>query len=667
MGLLSPWFLAGLGALTLPLWLHLLRRHRMIPKRFSSLMFFERRTQSSIKRRRLHYIALLAARLALLVLLVLAFAEPFVMRQAAVSAGGRTVVIAIDNSFSMREGGRLDRARREALAVLAGVQPADRAQVLSFSSTVRMMHQEGAGAAELRAAVEAVRPGDGRSSYGELARALRSLEQSARGSLEVHLFSDMQRSSMPPAFSDLRLGERTRLVTHPVVSGRAPNWAVETVVAPRRVFGAAKSKVQATVAGYGTPRASRTISLVANGGVIESKPVEVPENGRAAVEFLSLALPHGFSRCEVRIDAGDNLRGDDRFLFSVENADPRPALFVYEARQARAELYFRTALEAAAGGAFKLEAYTPDQLANAAPSRYAFVVISDAGSLPPAFENALVSYLKSGGALLAAVGPVSAARRAVAVLGFPISESVYSPRSGERFQTASIVDAAHPVIHHTNRFEGVKFYQAYAVEAGGARVLARLSSGTPLVIEQPFGEGRALVFASTFDNLANDFPLHSTFVPFVERTAAYLSGYEDRTSQVAVDAFLELRSTRDRGTAVEVLDPDGRRALSLQEAASTPGFQASREGFYEIRRANGRRDLLAANADRKESDLEVIPEDSLALWRNTGQGAEGASGAGPVQEKPWSLWWYVMMAVLGAALAESFIAGRYMTGGKEAV
>ena len=36
------------------------------------------------------------------------------------------------------------------------------------------------------------------------------------------------------------------------------------------------------------------------------------------------------------------------------------------------------------------------------------------------------------------------------------------------------------------------------------------------------GEGRVLVFASTFDNISNDFPLHASFVPFVEQTAQYL-------------------------------------------------------------------------------------------------------------------------------------------------
>ncbi len=46
MGLGSPWFLAGLAAVALPVYFHLLRKHKSTPLPFSSLMFFERRTQS---------------------------------------------------------------------------------------------------------------------------------------------------------------------------------------------------------------------------------------------------------------------------------------------------------------------------------------------------------------------------------------------------------------------------------------------------------------------------------------------------------------------------------------------------------------------------------------------------------------------------------------------
>ena len=59
MGLLAPGFLAlGVAAVALPIWLHLLQQHKSTPLPFSSLMFFEKRTQSSIKHRRLKYLLL---------------------------------------------------------------------------------------------------------------------------------------------------------------------------------------------------------------------------------------------------------------------------------------------------------------------------------------------------------------------------------------------------------------------------------------------------------------------------------------------------------------------------------------------------------------------------------------------------------------------------------
>src|SRR5689334_6257302 len=107
MGLLSPWFLAGIAALGVPIYLHLLRRHSTTPKPFSSLMFFERRTQSSIKHRRLRYLLLLALRLALLALIVFAFADPYINRPAVSAKGGSLLLVVIDDSFSMRAGTRL--------------------------------------------------------------------------------------------------------------------------------------------------------------------------------------------------------------------------------------------------------------------------------------------------------------------------------------------------------------------------------------------------------------------------------------------------------------------------------------------------------------------------------------------------------------------------------
>src|SRR3954464_5461827 len=120
MGFLSPLFLSGLVLLGLPLWLHLLRQYRRNPQPFSSVMFFERRLQSSTKHRRLRYIALLLLRLALLSLLLLTFANPFVNRTSTTAGKRKLTVLAIDRSFSMRAANEMEQAKREASSVVRG-------------------------------------------------------------------------------------------------------------------------------------------------------------------------------------------------------------------------------------------------------------------------------------------------------------------------------------------------------------------------------------------------------------------------------------------------------------------------------------------------------------------------------------------------------------------
>jgi hypothetical protein len=106
--------------------------------------------------------------------------------------------------------------------------------------------------------------------------------------------------------------------------------------------------------------------------------------------------------------------------------------------------------------------------------------------------------------------------------------------------------------------------------------------------------------------------------------------------------------------------------LSLEEATKAQNIQFSQAGFYDVRRPNGRNELIAVNADRHESDLTPVPPDSLSLWQNTAQGAASAETASGEEQKPVSLWWYVMLAVLLLALAESLLGNQHLSVDKEA-
>jgi hypothetical protein len=660
MGFLAPWALAGILAVGLPIWLHLLKKHKSTPLPFSSLMFFERRTQSSIRHRRLQYLLLLALRAAVVALLALAFARPFLRSElTALASGPKLTVLAIDNSFSMRQDDRLARAKREAAGTAAKLGAGDKLQVLAFGSGVRVMGDSALAIASIEAS-------DTRSSYAELSRALRSIAQSARMPVEVHLFSDMQKSSLPANFADLRLAEGVRLITHPVVDRRIANFAVEKVDSPRRVYGSGKSRVEATIAGYGTEQATRRVSLVLNGREMDSKSVLVPAGGRAAAEFQIADVPYGLNRGEVHIDSGDTLPDDDRFYFSVERTEARRVLFIHDGRNQRDALYFRTALEAAAESAYEMDAVPVEQSAHLAPQKYAFVVLSDVPSLPPDFETALRSYVRGGGSVLVALGRESAPRSRVPIFDEPVVEMRYYARDADRFQSTAWLDEGHPSIHDAQHWDDVKFYQAVRVAPGDARVAARLGDETPLLLEKQLGEGRVLVFASTFDNISNDFPLHAAFVPFIEHTANYLARQEETPANYLVGSYLELRQAKEQGAAAELLDPKGARALTLEEATRAQNIPLAMAGFYDVKQPSGRHELIAVNADRHESDLDVISQDTLALWQNTAQGRRNATSTGETDvPKRLEFWWYVLIAVLALAIAESLLGNRHLTLAKE--
>jgi hypothetical protein len=682
MGLFAPWFLAALAGLALPLYLHLLKRQTNEPKPVSSLMFFESRTQASTRHRRLRYFLLLSLRLLVLLLLILAFANPFVNRNAATLASDRLVLLVVDNSFSMRAGTRLADAKTAAMSVLSG-KGAARAQVAAFGSQLRLMTQPIEDQSALRAAVQAIQPGDGHGNFGELARAIRAMAESVHTPIELHLFSDMQRTDLAASFSDMALPSNVTLVTHAVVTKAQPNWTVESVDAPGQVWGkdAKPVHVKAVIAGYGSPAAQRTVSLVVNGKTTATKTVLVPVNGRATVDFPALEVPYGFNRCEVKLDgtSPDSFPADDQRRFAVARSDPQKVLLIHNYGDTRSPLYIGAALSAAAQSAFVLESIAVNEAADRKPSNYAFIILSDVNTVPSLLENSLTEYVRSGGSLFIAAGTSAGARLQIPIFGARIIETRDYNRVPERYMAAGSSDSSYPAVAKADGWPGVKFFYALNVDPGAgpdaARVIVRLGDQTPLLLEKRIGEGRVVLLTSGLDNLTNDFPQNPAFVPFIEQTARYLAGSERQGGARPVDAYLDLRNANGRSAGaqsqgVEVTDPEGKRPLTLGEAASAQTFQLTEAGFYQLRLADGRQDEIGVNQDPKESNLDVIPDDILALWvgkggpgsQETSQAAANPTGAAtaPPAKTPQTLWWYVMLFVLFSAVAESVLASRYL-------
>jgi hypothetical protein len=656
MGFLSPWFLAGLAAIGLPLWLHLLRQFKRTPQPFSSLMFFERRVQSSVRHRRLRYLMLLALRLALLILLALAFANPFIMRSRASQTRRKLTLIVVDRSFSMRAVNHMERAKEEAHRLVSNLSGGFLAQVAALDSHLETLTAFETERTGLNAAIDSLTVGDETSSYGELARALRLLDKTANMQIDAHFISDMQQSSLPSkGFVDLQLQPGTTLALHSVAQPKKENWAVENVIVAPQIFDPKLSRLTATVAGWQTPAAPRQVSLILNNKVLASKTVAVPPNGRAQVEFLGFDVPYGANRGEIRLEPHDELSQDDVYPFAVERSDPRRILFLYAGGRSHESFYYKAAMESSASAGLLVDQAPFEQGSNLDLSKFVFVVLSDPGELDKDVAARIRSYVEKGGGLLIAAGIDTARSGAVAITAAKIG-------GGNAAQAVGEVDNQNPALSEVGRFENVQFLRSVSVLPNrGAKVLAKFADGSPLLLEERIGEGRVLTFAGMLDSSNSDFPLHASYLPFVVQTGLYLSGADDNPSSVVVGSPATLRHSKAETTAADVVGPDGKHELSLSDATKAMTFNLSEAGFFEVQSANGRRALMAVHPDRRESDLTVIPDETLDLWRNTG-GMTQVDQTASTQSltAPWSLWRYVLLLVLAAACVESVFAARYL-------
>ncbi len=526
------------------------------------------------------------------------------------------------------------QAKAEALKFANSLSERELAQVVAFDSHVESLTGMESGRGNLTAAIDTIQPTDLSSSYGELARTFRVLSESKGSQLRVHLFSDMQQSSMPPSFRDLTLGAGTTMEFHPASRSSKPvgNFAVQSVNTAPRVFSTKNTKLDATIAGWQTEATTKKVSLLIDNRVIASKEVTVPAGGRAAVQFLGFDLPYGRHRGTVSVDSSDPLPEDDRFNFAIERLDPRPVLFFYAGGRLRESFYYKSALEASTDTGLRVEPFAIEQLGGRDLSPYAFLVLNDVGEIATPTAQRLCAYVQHGGATFIVAGPATVRSGRLPLSNLRITANSQTQGIGN-------MDDQNPALTGAGHFQNVQFYGASNVSfKPDARVVAKLADGTPLVTEERMGEGRELVFSSTLDNTTNDFPLHASFLPFVAQTARYLSGTEEASSSVVAGAPITLRRTSSETAAADVIGPDGKHQLTLDQASTALSFDLTQGGFYEIGRAGGVRRLVGVNPDRRESDLTQVPTETLELWRNTGGVGSATSSAAAPDVQPVPFW-----------------------------
>ena len=679
MGFVAPLVLIGLGALALPVLIHLIQRERKRVVEFPSLMFLRKIPYQSVRRRRIRDVLLLMMRLAALAMIVLAFARPFFKRDALAAAaqnGAREAVIVVDNSYSMEYADRWARARSAATSAVRSMGPGDRASLVFFSSGAEVAVRSTADRGRLESALAAGATGPGATRFAPALKLAGSLlSESALPRREIILISDFQRRGweQTPGRDDVRLPERTTLTPVSVTSGNTANLSVTPVSLQRTRFeNHDRVAVTAGVVNHSDkPVKGVSLALEVDGQSIQSQSADVAAGGSSSVTFTPFTVASRNMRATVRLP-DDALKRDNAFHFVVSPSEPVHAFVINRAGAEREALYLSRALGIGEAPRVELQMRTPGSFSDADARQAAVVILNDV-QVPDDLVERLATMVTAGGGLLIAAGPQATwpARRADVLPALPgdiVDRTTTTPsRLGG-------LEYSHPVFEpfrapRSGDFSTARFYGYRTPLQPAGQVLARFEDGTAALMERKVGGGRVLLWNSTLDLEWNDIAVKPVFLPFIHTMTKYLADFSEAPASLTVGQVIPAprrvpgRSTAPgRGATIAIAPSGARVSVETEDGA----LELNEQGFYDVRTQGAAADsatTLAANVDLAESDLTALDPRELAAavaGRAPGDSA-GLGGPKPsdeAQAQAQRLWWYLLVAGGLLLAGETLLSNR---------
>jgi hypothetical protein len=191
-------------------------------------------------------------------------------------------------------------------------------------------------------------------------------------------------------------------------------------------------------------------------------------------------------------------------------------------------------------------------------------------------------------------------------------------RSAERGGSMGSLDRSHAALEsfrgsRSGDFTSARYlrYRQLSPTSTDA-VLARFDDGTVALAERRVGDGRVLVFGSTFDGYWNDLPVQPVFLPLVQSLVRHAAGWTPQRPWETVGQVLSL-SDGNGGEAVVAVAPSGERTR-WTENDSVRSLALREQGFYEIREAGAVTPsrVVAVNPDPAESELGAFAPEELS-------------------------------------------------------
>ncbi len=620
MEFVHPEILWGLGALAIPIAIHLLHFRRFKRVRFSQVAFLKDVQRDARATQQIRHWWVLLLRLLAFAALIVAFAQPtwFEGDADTDAAAGHAVSIYVDNSLSMEgmgeEGQLLQSARNKAALVVEQYDPTDQFQVITNEFSGRDQSFLTRDQAVER--IEGIRPSHQTQPLGAVLERIENQLGKADGRrASAYVFSDLQVSTHGLSAEASPPDSSIQWFFVPELAGNTPNIWVDSVWfdEPVRIEG---RQAALHVRMQHNSRAS-----------VDRIPMNLRINGeRVAIGTFNLVpgiptdtvlrFTHGAAGIQsASVEVEDApIRFDDRWHFGYDVLNQIDILVLSSGNSETVNTALRRAYNTA-GGLYRVTYQTQWNPGDFTGQQV--VVLNDWPASGSGFNNALLSYVEEGGT--AVYIPTPRTSDASVLTAFGVAEAASWTDQPDQVRDLQM---DHPFF--TDMFattpERIDLPAVESIwnrpEAPGEEVLAATESGRTFFSRIPKGRGQAFVLNAGAAAEATNLIRHALWVPLMLRIAERSSAHVIHQAELGVseawavaaplmpESDWSMEGPQQWGTASETRAQQWLpevRELGQRARVNLSGVPFA-TGHYTLLNGNNPIAAIGLNQDRAESN-----------------------------------------------------------------
>lgn len=633
---LNPAVLFGLLAASIPVLIHLLNLKKLKKIEFSTLSFLKELQKNKIRKLKLKQWLLLALRVLIILLVVIAFARPALKGFAiggTTSAAKTTAVFILDDTFSMSavdaNGSYFNQAKQTIINLLKNLQEGDEAALVPISYVGNEEIKPTLNLDDFLKQVKNIDISYSSATINQsLIRAGEILSKSKNFNKEIYLLSDFQKGRISenkflPDLSKI-LNDKIKLYTFNFSGKEIFNLGIDNLTVNTQIFEKDKPvSFNITVTNYSEQPVDNTVlSLFINGERSAQQSISLEGGESKVITLEAIAKSTGFLDVSAELEDDDILQDNKRYAnFYIPDKIPT-AIFYSEESDIK---FVETALSLTGEtGAIKITEKNISQISSFDLSQFNVIIIS--GSQNLSSTERLKSFVENGGGLLlmpAEQNDVSDFSNLTTKLGLPPSEGTVGKQNA--INNAVIFDKIeyeHPIFQNIfsqsekKQLESPNIYYHYKISPGDKGVnIISLPDGSSFLGDYKIGKGRVLLLNTSPVLSWSNFPLKNIFAPLILKSVFYLASRDRSVNAYLAGDQLTITSAGITLPQIKVERPDKTEELINLEKSGSLNFitynKTSVTGNYKFYSGQQIIDEISVNSNPLESVTRYISDNEF--------------------------------------------------------